>query len=122
MLPTLIAESLELLHKSDQQVAKELGFTQTNVFTMIREGKIKMPINKVQQLAVAIDYPVADLLRAVLRDQAPDLLAVIEKVWAPLDLTANERKLIESYRFLSKGRDVVPLVMSGESIIALVSA
>jgi len=37
-------------------------------------------------------------------------------------MTTNEKKLIESYRYLAKGRDVVPLVMDGQSIIALVAA
>jgi DNA-binding Xre family transcriptional regulator len=122
ILPELLAECQEQLHKTDEQIAKEVGFTQTNVYTMVKQGTLKMPIDKVQALATAIDCPVSDLLRIVLRDTMPDVLATIEKIWAPLDLTANEKKLIESYRYLAKGRDVVPLVMDGQSIIALVTA
>lgn len=122
ILPSLIEECQALLGKTDHQLGKELGFTQPNLMTLIKAGTMKLPIDKVPQLAVAIDYPASDLLRTVLRDQAPDLLSVIDKIWPPTGLTANERKLIESYRHLSKGRDVVPLVMDGQSIIALVAA
>ena len=122
ILPDLISESQELLGKSDQQLSKELGFTQPNVITMIKAGSMKLPISKVQKLAVAIDFSESDLLRVVLRDQAPELLTVIDKIWAQSILTANERKLIESYRYLAKGHDVTPIVMDGQSIIALVTA
>lgn len=122
ILPELLAECQERLHKTDEQVAKEVGFTQTNVYAMIKQGTLKMPIDKVEALAKAIDYPASDLLRLVLRDNMPDVLKTIEKIWTTLELTGNERKLIESYRYLAKGRDVVPLVMDGQSIIALVAA
>jgi hypothetical protein len=122
VLANLIAEAQGRLHKTDEQFAKELDFPSATVFTMIREGKLKLPIDKVQALAKSIDYPVGDLLRAVLHEYMPDTLVAIEKIWAPTDMTANERKLIESYRYLAKGRDVVPLVMDGQSIIALVAA
>ena len=122
VLPTLIEECQTLLGKTDQQLGEELGFTQPNVMTMIKAGTMKLPISLVPRLAAAINYPASDLLRTVLRDQAPDLLVIIDKIWMPIDLTANERKLIESCRHLSKGRDVVPLVMDGQSIIALVAA
>ncbi|MBC7602477.1 MAG: hypothetical protein H7255_07430 [Ramlibacter sp.] len=122
ILPELLAESQEQLHKTDEQIAKEVGFTQTNVYTMIKQGTLKMPIDKVEALAKAIDYPAADLLRLVLRDNMPDVLAAIERIWTGLALTGNEKKLVESYRYLAKGRDVAPLVMDGQSIIALAAA
>lgn len=122
ILPELLAERQEQLHKTDEQVAKEVGFAQTNIYAMIKQGTLKMPIDKVEALAKAIDCAPSDLLRLVLRDTMPDVLAAIEKIWTTLELTANETKLIESYRYLAKGRDVVPLVMDGQSIIALVAA
>lgn len=122
VIPTLIAESQELLGKSDQQLAKELGFDHPNIITLIKAGSMKLPMSKVPQLARAIDYAESDLLRTVLIDYAPELMAVIDKVWRPLGLTTNERNLVQSFRDLAKGRDVVPVVMDGQSIIALIAA
>jgi len=121
-LIALISEGQQRLNMTDEQMSKALGFERTNVIPMIKAGTIKLPIDKVPALAKAIDYPAADVLRVALHDYMPDVLAAIEKIWAPIDMTANERKLIESYRYLAKGRDVVPLVMDGQSIIALVAA
>lgn len=121
-LTELLKECQAELHKTDEQLAKEIGFTSSNVFTLIKEGKLKFPIDRVQALAKAINCPAPDLLRTILQDNMPDVLAAIEKIWKPGDLTANEQKLIESYRYLAKGRDVVPLVMDGQSVIALVTA
>lgn len=121
-LPDLIAECQAELGKSNEQIGKELGFEHPGIFPLIMAGGMKLPISRVPKLAVAINYPVIDLLRMVLRDQAPELLQVIDHVWPGVDLTANERKLINSFRYLAKGKDVVPIVMDGQSIIALVTA
>jgi hypothetical protein len=58
----------------------------------------------------------------MLQEQSPDLLAAIEAAWGTTALTVNERNLITSYRHLAKGQDVVPIVLDGNSIIALVAA
>jgi cyanate lyase len=62
-LTDLISEAQARLNKTDEQFAKELGFERASVFTMIRAGTMKLPIDKVQALAKAIDYPAADVLR-----------------------------------------------------------
>ena len=121
-LPQLIAECQAALGKSNEQIGKEVGFEHPGIFPLIMAGSLKLPISRVPKLAVAINYPVFDLLRLVLRDQTPELLEVIDQVWPGVDLTANERKLIDSFRYLAKGNDVVPIVMDGQSIIALVAA
>lgn len=58
---TLIAESQARLGKSDQQLAKELGFDHSNIIRFIQAGSMKLPMSKVPQLARAIDYVEADL-------------------------------------------------------------
>ena len=37
--------------KSEEQIAKEVGYAKPNVITMIREGTAKLPVNKVNALA-----------------------------------------------------------------------
>ena len=83
---------------------------------------LKLPYSMIPALASALATSPSDLLRAVLLEQAPELLAVIYDIWAPAMLSPNELTLIDAYRHLAKGRDVVPQVIDGQSIIALVVA
>ena len=123
--PTLcevIAERQALTQKTDQQISEDMGYCNANVFTMIKSGAMKLPFESVGLLAEALRLSYAELLTTVVRDYAPTLMAAIHMAWPATALTHNERKLVESFRVLAKGRDVVPIVMDGQSIIALVAA
>jgi hypothetical protein len=117
----LIADSQQHSGKTDQEIGTAMGFDSGNVFSLIKTGAMKLPVSMVKQLAEAIDCPAADLLRIVLEDQAPDLLAAIESIWEPMGLTGNEKKLVESFRHLAKGHDVAPLILDGSNVIALIT-
>lgn len=84
-LSELIAQRQPLIGKTDQQLAQELGFTHANTFTMVKEGRLKLPFNQIEQLAVAIDCPALVVLKAVLQDYAPELFVLVEKVWAKME-------------------------------------
>jgi hypothetical protein len=118
---SLVIECQTDAGKSNEQIAKELGVA-PNVYRLCLDGLSKLPYRLIKPLAKAIDYPYADLLHVMLQEQSPDLLAAIEAAWGTTALTVNERNLITSYRHLAKGQDVVPIVLDGNSIIALVAA
>jgi hypothetical protein len=52
----------------------------------------------------------------------PEVLAAVDQFLMLQTLTSNEAKLLESYRHLSEGKEVTPMVVEGKSIIALVLA
>jgi hypothetical protein len=107
--------------KSDEDMAEALGFSRANVYRAIKAGKMKMPFEKVPALARTLDVSQSDALEAILRDYSPELLELIQKVWGPVNLTANEKKLLIAYRTLAHGQDVEPLVMDGGNVIALIT-
>ena len=117
-----LTESQDRLKKSDQEMAEELGFSRANVYTLIKTGKMKMPFSKVPLLANALDATPSDVLAVILKDYCPELWEAINKVWGPVDLTANEKKLIAAYRTLCRDQEVEPRVMDGKNIIALITA
>jgi predicted DNA-binding transcriptional regulator AlpA len=116
-----ISQGQDAIKKSDEEMAQALGFSRTNIYTGIKQGLMKMPIGKVPLLARALDVPASEVLEVLLRDYMPEMLEVVRKVWGPLDLTTNEKKLIEAYRTLAQGHDVEPVVMDGRNLIALIT-
>lgn len=121
-LATFLVEHQARLEKSDDEMAEALGFSRAGVYTLIKEGKMKMPISKVPLLARALDVNASDVLTVVLTEYEPELMEVVRKSWQSTELTANEKKLLSAYRTLAKGHDVEPLVMDGKNVIALITA
>jgi predicted DNA-binding transcriptional regulator AlpA len=120
-LATFLTEHQNRLTKSDEQMAEALGFSRASIYTLIKEGKMKMPTSKVPLIARALDVPAQDVLTVLLTEYDPELLAVINKAWGPTQLTAGEKKLLSAYRTLAKGHDVEPLIMDGRNIVALIT-
>lgn len=121
-IAALINDRQTELGKTDDQIAQEMGFDRVTAFTMIKQGTVKLPVQKIAALASALSIEPALVLRQLLAETMPDVLAAIDALSPTPALTANETRLVEAYRQLSKGRDVSPLVVDGNSIIALVVA
>lgn len=106
--------------KSDQEMAEELGFSRAGVYTLIKTGAMKLPFSKVPLLAKALEQSPSDVLAVMLKDYCPELWEVVNKVWGPMDLSTNEKKLLSAYRTLCQEQDVEPRVLDGKNIIAMI--
>jgi hypothetical protein len=69
---------------------------------MIKAGSMGFPLTKVPALAKALSLDAGHLLHLALQDTNPDLLAVLDHVYNPMNLTVTERGLIESLRRASE--------------------
>jgi hypothetical protein len=118
----LIANRQAELFITDEELTLALEFQKQSVIRMIKQGSIKFPIQKISLLASAIQVDASDLLRYVMEESMPEVLSAVDQLLMPKSLNANEQKLLESYRHLSEGKEVVPMVVEGKSIIALVLA
>jgi hypothetical protein len=118
----LIVERQADLGITDEQLALALGYDSPTVVNMLKQGMIKMPVQKISALALALSLDPAHLLRLHLSECMPDVLAAVDSLLAAPTLTANEKELIESYRRLTKGQDVRPVVVDGNSVVALIVA
>lgn len=54
------------LGTTDQQISAALGYDHENVVTMLKKGAMRLPVNKVVELAGVLDIDAAALLRAAL--------------------------------------------------------
>lgn len=118
----LIQDRQNALGKTDHQIAVALGYTRENVIAMMKKGHMRVPVNRVVELAGALDVDAPQLLRLVLSETDPGLLQALERILGPISLSPAEEKLIQAVRKVAQGRDAVPMVLDRNALVALVVA
>lgn len=114
-----IAISQGRLGLSDDQLAAALGYESGNVVTCIKKGLMRFPVNKVPELAHALELDARQLMRMALKEMDPSVLAAVETCLGPLQLTPGEVRLITALREESKGKGVTPIMYKADSLVAV---
>lgn len=114
-----IAISQERLGFSDDQLAAALGYKSGNIVACIKKGLMRFPVNKVPELANALELDAGQLMRMALKEMDPSVLAAVEACLVPLQLTPGEVRLITALREESKGKGVVPIMYKADSLVAV---
>jgi transcriptional regulator with XRE-family HTH domain len=73
---------------------------------MILAGSTKLPLDAVEPLARAVQADPIALLRLLLKQSMPESWSTIENRLAELVFTPLERRVVEAYRTLTKGREI----------------
>ncbi len=91
--------------KTQAEIAAEAGFVNSNMLSMIKGGASKLPLDRVPQLARALESDPAFLLRLAM-DQALGTTAAkaVGEIWGS-PLTRNEREWIAEIRDASGDTD-----------------
>ena len=93
-----IALQLHLCGKAQTQVAEEVGFDKPNVITMIKQGKTKVPLNKIGSMAKALEVDPVFFFKLVMTEYMPDLMDVIASITNQPIITNNELEFIQVIR------------------------
>jgi transcriptional regulator with XRE-family HTH domain len=100
--PKTVAEyitwQIALCGKTQAEIAKECGFDKPNVITMIKQGKTKVPVNKIATMAKALEVDPVFFLKLTLSEYMPDLLDIITAITGQQVVTNNEIEFIEVIR------------------------
>lgn len=89
---------IALCGKSQVEIASDVGYDKPNLITMIKQGKTKLPINKVEAFAKSLGVDPMNLLRIVMSEYSPDAWKVIENILGNDVVTDSEMNLIKLYR------------------------
>lgn len=94
-----LTAQIDLCGKTQQEIAQECGFEKSNIITMFKQGKSKLPISRVPAMARALGVDPLYLFQLAFSEYEPDTWAAIEDavLRQPL-LTANEREILEVIR------------------------
>jgi len=93
-----VSWQINLCGKKQTEIAEEVGFEKPNVITMIKQGKTKVPINKIGSFAKALEVDPVFFMKMVLGEYMPDLLEAITTITNQPIITANELEFIEVIR------------------------
>lgn len=95
---------LEVRPKTQAQVASEAGFTNANMMAMIKSGATKLPLDRVPNLARALDVDLGRLMQLALEQHLgePAARALMDTFEI---LTANERVWLAELRDASGHTD-----------------
>lgn len=75
-----LARHIDASNKSQLEIAAEVGFQRPNILSMIKKGVTNVPVSRVPALATALGLCEHDLLRRVLAENTPDLLAILDRL------------------------------------------
>lgn len=103
-----ISQQIAFCGKSQKDIAEEMGYTKPNIITMFKQGKTKIPVNKVPAFAKAIGVDQIHMLRLVMNEYMEDTWGVIELLLGGNLLSASERSVIDLLRKESEGLDIAP--------------
>ena len=104
---------------TDEELAGKVGY-KPPVVSMIKKGAMRVPLNKVVELAAALLVDPFEVYRLVLTAQSPDLWSAIQQLAPVGTLSQTEVSLIRHVREISGDREVAPIVFSG-GVVALVA-
>lgn len=93
-----ITWQIQLCGKSQTEIAQQTGFDKPNVITMIKQGKTKVPLNKIGSLAKALEIDPVHFFKLVMSEYQPDLLEIITAITGQPLVTKNEMEFIEVIR------------------------
>lgn len=104
-LQEFMAKQLLASPLSQKEIAEIVGFKNQNVITMIKQGDLKLALDRVPAMARALNCDPKHLFRLALEQSwSEDTMRDIGEV-LDTGLSANERKLLEIYRATTNNQD-----------------
>lgn len=86
-------------------MAKELGVKNANIISMYKQGRSKIPLNKIPKLAKILGLDPKFLVRKYLLEYDPEKLKIFESVFGVSSITENEMQIIDEIRRATNNTD-----------------
>jgi len=87
------------------EMAKEIGVKSPNIITMFKQGKTRIPLDKIPKLARILGVDPKSMLRRAMLEYCPETLKTVESTFEISSNTKNEQKILDEIRRLSNGSD-----------------
>ena len=102
----LISKRIDELGLLQKDVARACGWPKPNVITMLKQGLMKLPLEKVGPLAKVLGLHPALLFWMVLKEYAPETLKSIDTPTTGIVAFPHEQRIVAAYRQLVGGPDI----------------
>lgn len=102
------AQQIEKSGKSQTEIASELGFPNPNVITMFKQGRTKIPLNRVPDIARVLECDPLHMMRVVMSEYTPETWQVFERVLGRNLVTEAEMEILKTVREASSEQEISP--------------
>jgi transcriptional regulator with XRE-family HTH domain len=103
-----LRKAIELSGKTQKQIAREVGYDNPNIISLLKDGSTKLPIPKVAAFAKALNVDPRHFLVVVLTEYWPDTWKAVRDSLCTSPLTPGEFKFIQALRAQVGGIDLDP--------------
>lgn len=94
-----LSGQIQLSGKSQAELAKECGYENPNIITMLKQGRSKLPMSRVASMAKALGVDPLHLFFLVMNEYEPETWNVIQELILKQPLiTQNELEIVELVR------------------------
>jgi hypothetical protein len=95
---------LDATHKTQREIASEIGYDKSNIITMFKQGLTRVPLSTAPKLARAIGVDPIYFLRLCMREYTPEILEAVEATIGAFP-TQNESKMLSILREVTDEQD-----------------
>lgn len=88
------------------EIADRIGYEKPNMITMLKQGKTRVPPNKVPLLANALGIDKLHFLRIVMQEYHPEIWEVVEECLESQLITDDEMEYVRIIRDQAGGRPI----------------
>lgn len=74
-----IANQIQAIGKSQIKISEEAGFDKPNIITMMKQGKTKVPLEKIPALARALEVEPFILVRMCFKEYLPEVGKILDE-------------------------------------------
>lgn len=103
-----LTQQISISPKTQAEITSELGLEKANIITMFKQGKTKVPINRVPAMARALNVDQIYLLSLVMSEYMPDAWSAIQSVLKTALITEYESAILSVVREASGGMNLRP--------------
>lgn len=111
-LATYVRKQIDFLAgiKNQSEIAREAGFEKPNILSMIKTGEVRVPLDRIPDLARALRGDPAFMFRLALEEYWPDREGAVRAVFGTI-VSRNEAELLIRIRALTNDTD--PILVYG---------
>lgn len=103
-----LTQQINICGRSQKEISEDLGYDKPNIITMFKQGKTKLPINKVPGLAKSLGVDPVHFLRIVMSEYSPETWSVIDALVGRSLLSESEAVILDIVRTIAEGQAIGP--------------
>ena len=84
--------------KKQSEISRQVGYINPNIITMFKQGRTRIPLDKIGPIATALEINPGDLFHRVMAEYMPETFEALLPFLGSASLTHQESLLLDAYR------------------------